>query len=404
MNTLGSTILFICKSSCTLEPINMRKLHYIIILIICLSGCKHENTNTQCIYFDFTRHMKDIHTTDLIKDYKLIPLETRDSVIIGKIDKAILYKDRIYIAIFHREQAVYIFNLQGKFLHKINKIGRGPEEYLQLSDIFIDQNNQTLNLLSRIDAKLLTYDINNLNIIKSSPLPKAFYKMISLKDHYLGHSGNYTQNKNEPYNLWYMDSDFKIMNKAMAIDSLWESKMTNIRPLSIYKDTIYYTTPTNFNIYRYDGKEVTISHTVNFGKCQLPSEQISYDEYKKFCLSPDYITAIRIFQETPNYYLYWIVESGQDRLCVHDKNNQESTICELAPYSGQYFISVGEIIDITPNHIITSIEPSEMSEYLKGYNEYVNFEKDYPEQIQRMRKELPDIKENDNPCIVIYSL
>lgn len=48
-----------------------------------------------------------------------------------------------------------------------------------------------------------------------------------------------------PYNLWYMDSDFKIMNKAMAIDSLWESKMTNIRPLSIYKDTIYYTTPTN---------------------------------------------------------------------------------------------------------------------------------------------------------------
>ena len=67
----------------------MRKLHYIIKLIICLSGCKHENTNTQCIYFDFTRHMKDIHTTDLIKDYKLIPLETRDSVINGKIDKAI---------------------------------------------------------------------------------------------------------------------------------------------------------------------------------------------------------------------------------------------------------------------------------------------------------------------------
>lgn len=382
----------------------MRKLHYIIILIICLSGCKHENTNTQCIYFDFTRHMKDIHTTDLIKDYKLIPLETRDSVIIGKIDKAILYKDRIYIAIFHREQAVYIFNLQGKFLHKINKIGRGPEEYLQLSDIFIDQNNQTLNLLSRIDAKLLTYDINNLNIIKSSPLPKAFYKMISLKDHYLGHSGNYTQNKNEPYNLWYMDSDFKIMNKAMIIDSLWESKMTNIRPLSIYKDTIYYITPTDFNIYRYDGKEVTISHSVNFGKCQLSSEQISYDEYKKFCLSPDYITAIRIFQETPNYYFYWIVESGQDRLCVHDKNNQESTICELAPYSGKYFIPFGDIIDITQDHIITSIEASEMSEYLKGYNEYVNFEKDYPEQIQRMRKELPDIKENDNPCIVIYSL
>ena len=38
------------------------------------------------------------------------------------------------------------------------------------------------------------------------------------------------------------------------------------------------------------------------------------------------------------------------------------------------------------------------------YNEYVNFEKEYPEQIHRMRKELPDIKEDDNPCIVVYFL
>ncbi|WP_270542346.1 6-bladed beta-propeller [Butyricimonas paravirosa] len=360
--------------------------------------------NTTCINFDFTQRMKDIHSIDLIKNYKLIPLETRDSVIIGKIDKAILYKDQIYIATFHRDQAVYIFNLQGKFLHKINTIGRGPEEYLQLSDIFIDENNQTLNLLSRIDAKLLTYDINNLNIIKSSPLPKAFYKMISLKDRYLGHSGNYTQDKDEPYNLWDMDLDFRIINKAIVIDPRWESKMANIRPLSTYQDTIFYITPTDFNIYQYDGKKVSISHSVNFGKYQLPSEQISYDEYKKYCLSPYYITAIRIFQETPNYYLYWVVESGQDRLCVYNKKNQESTICELTPYSGKYFISFGDIIDITQKHIITSVEASEMNEYLKGYNEYVNFEKEYPEQIHRMRKELPDIKEDDNPCIVVYSL
>ncbi|OUN65994.1 MULTISPECIES: 6-bladed beta-propeller [Butyricimonas] len=382
----------------------MKKLTYIIILITCLLGCQHKSMNTTCINFDFTQRMKDIHSIDLIKNYKLIPLETRDSVIIGKIDKAILYKDQIYIATFHRDQAVYIFNLQGKFLHKINTIGRGPEEYLQLSDIFIDENNQTLNLLSRIDAKLLTYDINNLNIIKSSPLPKAFYKMISLKDRYLGHSGNYTQDKDEPYNLWDMDLDFRIINKAIVIDPRWESKMANIRPLSTYQDTIFYITPTDFNIYQYDGKKVSISHSVNFGKYQLPSEQISYDEYKKYCLSPYYITAIRIFQETPNYYLYWVVESGQDRLCVYNKKNQESTICELTPYSGKYFISFGDIIDITQKHIITSVEASEMNEYLKGYNEYVNFEKEYPEQIHRMRKELPDIKEDDNPCIVVYFL
>ena len=78
----------------------MKKLACVMLLITCLFGCKHKDMNTTCIYFDFTKHMEDIHSIDLIKNYKLIPLETNDSVIIGKIDKAILYKDKIYIAYF----------------------------------------------------------------------------------------------------------------------------------------------------------------------------------------------------------------------------------------------------------------------------------------------------------------
>ena len=52
------------------------------------------------------------------------------------------------------------FNLQGKLLHKISRKGRGAEEYLQLSDMFIDSRNRTLNLLSRIDEKLLVFDVD----------------------------------------------------------------------------------------------------------------------------------------------------------------------------------------------------------------------------------------------------
>ena len=44
-----------------------------------------------------------------------------------------------------------------------------------------------------------------------------------------------------------------------------------------------------------------------------------------------------------------------------------------------------------------------MCTYLKGGNEYVNFEEKYPKQIQRMREEFSSIQEDSNPCIVIYS-
>ena len=54
-------------------------------------------------------------------------------------------------------------------------------------------------------------------------------------------------------------------------------------------------------------------------------------------------------------------------------------------------------------YIITSVSASDMCTYLKGGNEYVNFEEKYPKQIQRMREEFSGIQEDSNPCIVIYS-
>ena len=57
----------------------------------------------------------------LLKDCTIVPLETNDSVLIGEIDKVIFYETRLYVATFSPEQAVYIFNLQGKLLHKISR-------------------------------------------------------------------------------------------------------------------------------------------------------------------------------------------------------------------------------------------------------------------------------------------
>ena len=131
-----------------------------IAIIILLSGCRTKPSGvSRCIHFDFTQEMKDVHTMGLLKDCTIVPLETNDSVLIGEIDKVIFYETRLYVATFSPEQAVYIFNLQGKLLHKISRKGRGAEEYLQLSDMFIDSRNRTLNLLSRIDEKLLVFDV-----------------------------------------------------------------------------------------------------------------------------------------------------------------------------------------------------------------------------------------------------
>ena len=212
-----------------------------IAIIILLSGCRTKPSGvSRCIHFDFTQEMKDVHTMGLLKDCTIVPLETNDSVLIGEIDKVIFYETRLYVATFSPEQAVYIFNLQGKLLHKISRKGRGAEEYLQLSDMFIDSRNRTLNLLSRIDEKLLVFDVDEYRLVKTIRLPKAFVKMVSLENGYIGYMGNYSQDKNQPYNLWAMNSRYEIESQYMKIDSRWESKMASIHSLSTYQDSLYY--------------------------------------------------------------------------------------------------------------------------------------------------------------------
>lgn len=375
-----------------------------LVIIILLSGCRTKPSGeSRCIHFDFTQDMKDIHSMDLLKNCTIVPLETNDSVLIGEIKKVILYENRLYVATFSPEQTVYIFNLQGKLLHKISRKGRGAGEYLQLFDVFVDSQNRTLNLLSRIDEKLLVFDVDEYQLLKTVRLPKAFTKMVSLENGYIGYMGNYAQDKKQPYNLWKMNSRYEIENQYMKIDSRWESKLASILPLSTYNGSLYYTAPTDFNIYRYQGEEMCIDHRVHFGKLHLPEEQLSYDEYHEYARNPAYITTIEKFQETQDYYIYWVLADGQDRLCLYNKEKQESQVCELTAYTGKYFISFRHIIDITSDYMVTSVSASDMCRYLKGGNEYVNFEEEYPKQIQRMREEFSGIQEDDNPCIVIYS-
>ena len=250
---------------------------------------------------------------------------------------------------------------------------------------------------------MLVFDVDEYRLVKTIRLPKAFVKMVSLENGYIGYMGNYSQDKNQPYNLWAMNSRYEIESQYMKIDSRWESKMASIHSLSTYQDSLYYIAPTDFNIYRCQGKDMCVDHTVRFGKFHLPAEQLSYDEYKEYTRNPDYITTIEKFQETPDFYIYWVLAAGQNRLCLYNKNNRESQVCELTAYTGKYFISFGRMIDITSDYIITSVSASDMCTYLKGGNEYVNFEEKYPKQIQRMREEFSGIQEDSNPCIVIYS-
>lgn len=97
--------------------------------------------------FDCFYHLKEV-----------IPLETTDSSVMGDIMKVISAKDRIFVAPWNGK-GIFVFNREGKYLNRIDREGRGPGEYLKISDFMVEEDPEEIVVYAR-EGKLNFYDWN----------------------------------------------------------------------------------------------------------------------------------------------------------------------------------------------------------------------------------------------------
>ena len=143
----------------------MKNIYYILFVIFLFScqpsGNPQEAKNTFWI---------DINRRDSIScffdNYQIIPLETTQTSLIGDISKILINNDKIYI-LDKRQATIFIFNSYGKYINKIHRQGRAPEEYLSITDFNIYQND--VYCLSRPNKKILVYN-DSAQFLKYLPL------------------------------------------------------------------------------------------------------------------------------------------------------------------------------------------------------------------------------------------
>lgn len=113
-----------------------------------------------------------------------IALETKPECQIGRIDKYTIEANRIFI-LDYSQKVLFIFNQKGKFLNKINRIGKGPGEYKVLADFWIDSLAKTIEILDR--RKIIKYNYEGMFVDEMYIEVSAF---------------NFAKTKNENYYIW----------------------------------------------------------------------------------------------------------------------------------------------------------------------------------------------------------
>lgn len=109
-----------------------------LFLFSCQMQCN--TCEFQSITIDLDEHTVELQRLSLIKDIRIVRLETNDSVLVGRIDKVLIHDGKIYIGDFYASQSLFIFDMQGKAIRKISRKGRGPGEYIQLRDFLSTTN------------------------------------------------------------------------------------------------------------------------------------------------------------------------------------------------------------------------------------------------------------------------
>ena len=118
---------------------------YTLILVACNSGNSPAVKDLKVI--DVVGALDKIEPVNLSKiasSIEYIPLETNSNSLLRKVNTMnVIYENGIvYIA--DNFNYIKIFNEKGKHIRNLNKIGRGPGEYLRILDVDIDLKNNNL--------------------------------------------------------------------------------------------------------------------------------------------------------------------------------------------------------------------------------------------------------------------
>jgi hypothetical protein len=133
------------------------KTLFLILLVICIS-CSSGRNNSDVITIDVESPsaMEIKNISDIATDVRYIPLETHPDALMRFVNYLKTGNDRFYISTVLE---ILCFDKNGKFLYKLNQQGRGPGEYVYLSDYDILPEKKEMTVITR--GKLNFYNEND---------------------------------------------------------------------------------------------------------------------------------------------------------------------------------------------------------------------------------------------------
>lgn len=240
------------------------RILYFIVFVLFFYACGMEKKGELPVFRVDVDLLEKKSLDDFYRLKEVVKLETTDSSVMGDVMKAVATKDRIFVMSW-QNVSVMIFDRRGKYLNKIERRGRGPGEYLQVTDFMVTDDPQEVIIYSR-EGKMNYYDWEG-NFLRAEKWPMLISNVERLPDGgwLMNYALNATGTSDTSFSVRVADSEKKEMNGQGYLPK-WNGLLPVRMVSSLYQDGVcYYAAPITENtIYGYD-----VEKNVFFPVCQF---------------------------------------------------------------------------------------------------------------------------------------
>jgi len=139
----------------------MKKL--IFILIIAITACRNSSDNQpkDLRIIDVEGGVgkgRLVKLSEIAESIEYIPLETNSEAVVGKIFFDRIFYEKGFFYLMEQNRTIIIHDNDGKYFNKINKLGRGPQEYDAAFTVDIDLKTGNISVLA--SNKIIEYSLD----------------------------------------------------------------------------------------------------------------------------------------------------------------------------------------------------------------------------------------------------
>jgi len=329
-------------------------------------------------------------------------LDSKKESMFGEMSKIIVNDKYILIADYSISKAVFIFDLNGKFINKISKLGKGPFEYMRIADVCYWAQTNTIFIFDGDNRKIIEYDITGKPLREIALTFWARNMAILDYNNFVFYAG-FRENEHLKYNLIYVNNKGEIIKKGFPIDSRLPTEYAKNNPFNYLGNQLCFAPDYDRNSYNVDQDAVSYRYKIDFLRKNIPDDfyyNKTSDE-NDIEISKNKYAYVNEQFESENYFFANVIDESTNILqFIYSKKEKEgclfySTINDIPnSFINPFFI--GNVGDVFYSKVETEL-------LLMIKNDLIAKKNTLPKKNKLIDMFL-NYNETDNPILAFYRI